>query len=174
MLQKRTGREVRGVSPGAGRESMVGKTCERGRCWMWFTDSDDVIGQGWIQDLLVWAIVIGWSYKQEGTCEFGAYSLGNFWNFRLKWGSDELVGIHPPGSHHSSLSLGIPFATGCNMQSCPWFPTSAVNQCNVTIFVYFKTQNITRKLNHLLLSNFSRCTPFYSFIQIHQILSSSS
>ena len=29
--KKRSGREVRGVSPEAGRESMVGKICERGR-----------------------------------------------------------------------------------------------------------------------------------------------
>ena len=29
--KKRSGREVRGVSPGAGRESMVGKICESGR-----------------------------------------------------------------------------------------------------------------------------------------------
>jgi len=29
--KKWTGREVRGVSPEAGRESMVGKICERGR-----------------------------------------------------------------------------------------------------------------------------------------------
>jgi len=29
--KKRYGREVRGVSPEAGRESMVGKICERGR-----------------------------------------------------------------------------------------------------------------------------------------------
>jgi len=29
--KKRSGREVRGVGPEAGRESMVGKICERGR-----------------------------------------------------------------------------------------------------------------------------------------------
>jgi len=29
--KKRSGREVRGVSPDAGMESMVGKICERGR-----------------------------------------------------------------------------------------------------------------------------------------------
>jgi len=29
--KKRSGREVRGVSPEAGRESTVGKICERGR-----------------------------------------------------------------------------------------------------------------------------------------------
>ena len=29
--KKWSGREVRGVSPEAGRESMVGKICERGR-----------------------------------------------------------------------------------------------------------------------------------------------
>jgi len=29
--KKRSGREVRGVSPDAGRESMVGKVCERAR-----------------------------------------------------------------------------------------------------------------------------------------------
>jgi len=29
--KKRSSREVRGVSPEAGRESMVGKICERGR-----------------------------------------------------------------------------------------------------------------------------------------------
>jgi len=84
MLQKRTGRKVRGVSPGAGRESMVGKTCERGRCWMWFIDSDDVIGQGWIQDLLVWAIVIGWSYKQEGTCRVWRILPRKFLKFSLE------------------------------------------------------------------------------------------
>ena len=31
--KKRSGREIRGVSPEAGRESMVGKICERGRSW---------------------------------------------------------------------------------------------------------------------------------------------
>jgi len=35
--KKRSSREVRGVSPEAGRESMVGKVCERGRrhCVRW-------------------------------------------------------------------------------------------------------------------------------------------
>ena len=31
MVRVRSGREVRGVSPEVGRESMVGKNCERGR-----------------------------------------------------------------------------------------------------------------------------------------------
>ena len=31
LRKKRSGREVRGVSPKAGRESMVGNICERGR-----------------------------------------------------------------------------------------------------------------------------------------------
>ena len=31
--KKRSSHEVRGVSPEAGRESMVGKICERGRFW---------------------------------------------------------------------------------------------------------------------------------------------
>jgi len=32
--KKRSGREVRGVSPEAGRESMVGKICQNGRLMM--------------------------------------------------------------------------------------------------------------------------------------------
>jgi len=31
--KKRSGCEVHGVSPEAGKESMVGKICERGRSW---------------------------------------------------------------------------------------------------------------------------------------------
>ena len=33
VQKKRSGREVHGVSPEAGRESMVGKICERGSSW---------------------------------------------------------------------------------------------------------------------------------------------
>jgi len=78
MLRRvRSGREVRGVSPEAERESMVGNICERGRSWSGVKEGDmDGESGEWTE----WEDVVGaWTGRTE--------TEGLEWGWRREIGS---------------------------------------------------------------------------------------
>jgi len=63
---KRSGREVRGVRPEAGRESMVGKICERGRSWGGSERKRQGVIDSESDELTEWGYVVGaWTGRTE-------------------------------------------------------------------------------------------------------------
>jgi len=61
--KKRPSQKVRGVSPEAGRESIVGKTCERGR----FPGGTETLGEFWTVKVVVYAMALCLSASMSAT-----------------------------------------------------------------------------------------------------------